>query len=594
MNKQILQTLENIKFKKRLEKIKFELMEQHPFHLETYDVIPEDYLSNSLERSGDEPIYPPVLVANNNRYFIISGTGRIDHMIRKGLKECSCYVIEDGSEGQIIDLVIDLNKSRVKNGVVLRKEFEHFMKKYPPKKGTTGYNRYKLIGKEVNQCEERVKKMVAVIEQLQTTEFMYLVDKVFSNHYSLNQLRKFCSLIKVITISKEVIDKLFENNCDFDLIKKVHDRIDLENDEEFKALLPSLQSAKQINELNSAIDQLTTTKDYIEKFNESKVPVNILTDEYQSENSIIYNNDSRLQTIPEKLIGNVRVIIGSPEYGYDTKRPGRNWSDNDEELRQMTSKEFAKYIANIYKRFVKYLAPNGSIYIVVYDYKNKDGSYSLFPEHLAIEMKEIGLHLTGRKKWVKNNPLRRQYSYKDSVEAYEDIYRFSLSPNEFYLNPYMFMKDEVETIFKRTSGCTNHGNKKTGIKGGKYFQSNLKKVVNVLDKGYCEDIIRCNVGNPGDFFRQAQEVENRHSSTSPIELTSTLVLESTQPGDTVLDIWNGVGNTMLSSLLLGRKYVGIEIEEKYFKQTVEKVIEAENFVKDYDIMNLNNINKKIA
>ncbi|MDM1556330.1 hypothetical protein HX126_17395 [Chryseobacterium indologenes] len=83
MNKQILQTLENIKFKKRLEKIKFELMEQHPFHLETYDVIPEDYLSNSLERSGDEPIYPPVLVANNNRYFIISGTGRIDHIFER-------------------------------------------------------------------------------------------------------------------------------------------------------------------------------------------------------------------------------------------------------------------------------------------------------------------------------------------------------------------------------------------------------------------------------------------------------------------------------------------------------------------------------
>ncbi|WP_284462993.1 DNA modification methylase [Chryseobacterium sp.] len=593
MNKQILQTLENIKFKKRLEKIKFELMEQHPFHLETYDVIPEDYLSNSLDRSGDEPIYPPVLVVNNDRYFIISGTGRIDHMIRKGLKECSCYIIEDGSEDQIIDLVIDLNKSRVKNGVVLRKEFEHFMRKYLPKKGTTGYNRYKLIGKEVNLCEERVKKIVAVIEQLQITEFMYLVDKVFSNQYSLNQLRKFCSLIKEVKLSKEVIDKLFENNCDFDLIKKVHDRIDLENDEEFKALLPSLQSAKQINEINSAIDQLTTTKDYIEKFNKGKVPVNILTDKYQSENSIIYNNDSRLQTIPEKLIGNVRVIIGSPEYGYDTKRPGRNWSDNDQELRQMTSKEFAKYIASIYKRFVKYLAPDGSIYIVVYDYKNKDGSYSLFPEHLAIEMKEIGLHLTGRKKWVKNNPLRRQYSYKDSVEAYEDIYRFSLSPNEFYLNPYMFMKDEVETIFKRTSGCTNHGNKKTGIKGGKYFQSNLKKVVNVLDKGYCEDIIRCNVGNPGDFFRQAQEVENRHSSTSPIELTATLVLESTQPGDTVLDIWNGVGNTMLSSLLLGRKYVGIEIEEKYFKQTVEKVQEVEKFIEDHDIMNIN-LSKKIA
>ncbi|WP_336731280.1 DNA methyltransferase [Chryseobacterium sp. VD8] len=593
MNKDILQNLENTKFKKRLEKIKFDLMEQHPFHLEIYDVIPEGYLSKSLERNGNEPIYPPVLVANNDRYFIISGTGRIDHMINEGFKECDCYVIVNGTENQIVDLVIDLNKSRIKSGIVLRKEFQHFMRKYPPKKGVTGYSRYKEIGKEIGICTERVKKLVAVIEQLSTTHFISIVDKVFSREYSLNQLRKFCSFIKKNEPSTIIAEKLLENNCDFDLVDKVYDKINWENDKEVNVLLPYFTNIKQINELNSAIEQLEKTKETIENHNQGKVPIKILTKEYKSENALVYHEDSRIQVIPENFIGRVKVIMGSPEYGYDTKRPGRKWSDNDEELRQMTPKEFARYIANIYQRFVKYLTADGSIYIIVYDYKNKDGSYSLFPEYLAIEMREIGLHLTGRKKWIKNNPLRRQYSYKDSVEGYEDVYRFSLSPNEFYLNPYMFMKDEVETIFKRTSGCTNHGNTKTGVKGGKYFQSNLKKVVNVLDKGYCEDIIKCNVGNPGDFFRQAQEKENRHSSTSPIELTATLVLESTQPGDTVLDIWNGVGNTMLSSLLLGRKYVGIEIEEKYFRQTIEKVDEVENFIEDYNIMNINQ-NKKIA
>jgi DNA modification methylase len=457
----------------------------------------------------------------------------------------------------------------------------------------TGYNRYQLIGNEVNLCQERVKKIIAVVEQLYNSVYMYLVDMLFENKISLNQIRKICTLLKKKEVPKRILDKLIENQCEFDLLAKYHEKIDFENEQELNCLLPFLKSSKQLHELQSAIEKLDNTKKYVESFNEAKIPVNIISDTYKSENSLIFNNDSGIQILPETYNGSIKVIIGSPEYGYDTKRPGRDWCDNNEELRQMTSKHFAKYIANIYKRFVQYLTPDGSIYIVVADYKDKEGAYSLFPELLAIEMKEIGLYLTGRKKWVKNNPLRRQYSYKDSVEGYEDVYRFSLSPKDFYLNPYMFMKDEAETIYKMTSGCTNHGNKKTGVKGGKYFQSNLKKVVNVLDKGYCEDIIRCNVGNPGDFFRQAQAPENRHSSTSPIELTATLVLESTKPGDTVLDIWNGVGNTMLSSLLLGRKYVGIEIEEKYFKQTIEKVDEVENFLNDYNIMNIK-INKKIA
>lgn len=94
MNKKIIEKLEKIKFTKRIEKVKFDLMEQHPYHLETYDIIPDKYLEFALDRTGNEPIYPPILVQNNKTYYIISGTGRIDHMIKKGFVECDCYILE--------------------------------------------------------------------------------------------------------------------------------------------------------------------------------------------------------------------------------------------------------------------------------------------------------------------------------------------------------------------------------------------------------------------------------------------------------------------------------------------------------------------
>ena len=51
----------------------------------------------------------------------------------------------------------------------------------------------------------------------------------------------------------------------------------------------------------------------------------------------------------------------------------------------------------------------------------------------------------------------------------------------------------------------------------------------------------------------------------------TLILESTKPGDLVVDIWNGVGGTMESSLSLQRDYIGVELEENYFRQTQRRL-----------------------
>jgi DNA modification methylase len=46
-----------------------------------------------------------------------------------------------------------------------------------------------------------------------------------------------------------------------------------------------------------------------------------------------------------------------------------------------------------------------------------------------------------------------------------------------------------------------------------------------------------------------------------------------------VDIWGGVGNTMTSSLLLGRKYVGIELEDEYFQQSCRRVDETEKIMR---------------
>jgi len=70
----------------------------------------------------------------------------------------------------------------------------------------------------------------------------------------------------------------------------------------------------------------------------------------------------------------------------------------------------------------------------------------------------------------------------------------------------------------------------------------------------------CNSGRHGD-----------HPTEKPVGLMSELIDDFTSPGDIVLDPFMGSGSTGVACASLGRKFVGIEIEERYFDIAVERM-----------------------
>ena len=59
--------------------------------------------------------------------------------------------------------------------------------------------------------------------------------------------------------------------------------------------------------------------------------------------------------------------------------------------------------------------------------------------------------------------------------------------------------------------------------------------------------------------------KNNHPTVKPLKLMSYLITLGSREGDTVLDPFMGSGTTPLASKQMGRKYIGIEREEEYFK-----------------------------
>ena len=75
----------------------------------------------------------------------------------------------------------------------------------------------------------------------------------------------------------------------------------------------------------------------------------------------------------------------------------------------------------------------------------------------------------------------------------------------------------------------------------------------------------------------ARSVE--HLTTKPLWLMEEAILASSNPGNMVLDPFMGSGTTLVAARALGRKGIGIEIQEKYCEVAVRRLEAA---VKDSD------------
>lgn len=68
--------------------------------------------------------------------------------------------------------------------------------------------------------------------------------------------------------------------------------------------------------------------------------------------------------------------------------------------------------------------------------------------------------------------------------------------------------------------------------------------------------------------------DSGHPTGKPLGLVSEFVSDFTQPGNTILDPFMGSGTTGVACANLGRKFIGIEIERKYFDIACERIAAA--------------------
>jgi len=83
----------------------------------------------------------------------------------------------------------------------------------------------------------------------------------------------------------------------------------------------------------------------------------------------------------------------------------------------------------------------------------------------------------------------------------------------------------------------------------------------------CEDleIPEYRWNNKGNFQQIKNRKGNFHPTVKPIKLASYLITIGSRRGDIILDPFAGSGTTLISAKMLGRKYIGYEINPEYYE-----------------------------
>lgn len=110
-----------------------------------------------------------------------------------------------------------------------------------------------------------------------------------------------------------------------------------------------------------------------------------------------------------------------------------------------------------------------------------------------------------------------------------------------------------------------------------YPVSHWQEVASPVWKEYASPVW-CDINQGATLNRMGAKDENDEKHIAPLQLP---VIERcvelwSNPGDIVLDPFNGIGSTGYQSLLMGRKYIGIELKESYYNVAIKNLREAES------------------
>ena len=236
-----------------------------------------------------------------------------------------------------------------------------------------------------------------------------------------------------------------------------------------------------------------------------------------------------IKTIPD---GSVDLIITSPPY-YNAREYSQ-YSSYQEYLKTMVD------IFSVVKDKMNsgsFLCINVSPVIQARESRNEKSKRYAIPQNLTTELEKVGLEFIDEIIWVKP---------EGAVKNRGGGFFRSRKPKAYKPN----CVTESILIFQRSdSGIIDKHLKNEDLVADGYERSNVWLM------------------NP--------ETKSKHSAPFPVELPDKLIRYYSYSNQIVLDPFMGSGTTGVACINTDRKFIGIELDETYFKMAKERIEDAQ-------------------
>ena len=320
-----------------------------------------------------------------------------------------------------------------------------------------------------------------------------------------------------------------------------------------------------------------------------------------------------LEAIKSLPNGSVNLVVTSPpyfqqrDYGYDYGAAGIG--------SEPSLNEYLSRLLSLFRECVRVTASDGSIVFNLGD-KYQDSNLLLVPYRFAIAATETELvKLVNAISWVKQNPTPRQFRRR-LVSSVEPFFHFVKSDSYFY-DIDAFLSDPEPAAKKANAATPALGKKYVAlleqsdltpeqkslgraallkvieeVKSGEIAGFRMKirgihaeafggqeggRKIQMAKQGYT--IIRL-MGNKmkRDVIETPVETikGGKHPAIYPVRVVAEMLRLLTRPGDIVLDPFMGSGSTAVACKMLGRRYIGYEINPLYCAEAQSRIEAAKD------------------
>lgn len=300
----------------------------------------------------------------------------------------------------------------------------------------------------------------------------------------------------------------------------------------------------------------------------------------------IFNKSSH--NMEDVTDSSVQVVVTSPPY-WNLRNYGNSTAEGERDLGlERNTQEFINAMSIHLRDVKRVLKDTGSFFLNMGDTYRVGQNY-LIPTRLFLNLCDNeGWFAVNEIIWKKSTGVP-QGKTKRLQPIYEKVYHLVKDPENYYYEEFKNWRDN-EKIGLVMGPANRNASSTKKTKRGYMLTKSYDRFKDFLDEQIVTSVINGKTAATRQLELKKLDPFIDHPALMPIYLPMIPILTTSKEGDTVLDPFSGSGTTGKAAMILGRKYIGYELNEKFYNLSIqdlsntEKVLigDKENLDFDFD------------